>query len=166
MGEAVIVRVRCPWCGHGKMHYGEIADLHGEERADVFSCRGCGSAYDKEDMEEEYASDEMSLKEIQEAVIEFGDDMHYPYETKIVPIEGLYYGFTLDGKEICKHVLTREDCVERIKAYQRANDNPMCTIRMLIPVYTHNGTAMPLTRAELGEEQQSQPESDQAAGVS
>lgn len=92
--------------------------------------------------------------------------MNYPYEVKIIPIEGLYYGFTLDGKEICKHVLTREDCVKRIKEYQRANGNPMCTIRMLIPVYTHNGTAMPLTRDELGEEMPSQPKSDQTASVS
>ena len=163
----MVVRVKCPWCGHGKMHYGEIAELYGEERADVFSCRGCGSAYDNEDMEEEYDKDEASLREIREAVIEFGgQEMDYPYEAKIVPIDGLYYGFTLDGKEICKHVLSREDCIERIKEYQRANDNPMCTIRMLIPVYTHNGTVMPLTRAELGEETPSQTEPDQAAGVS
>lgn len=38
--------INCPWCGHRAMFYGEPAELYGEVRRDVFSCRGCGSAYD------------------------------------------------------------------------------------------------------------------------
>ena len=67
MDGRVVLRVQCPWCGHGKMHYGEEADLRDEVRTDVFSCRGCGSAYDEEEMVEEYAGDEASLEEIRAA---------------------------------------------------------------------------------------------------
>ncbi len=66
----MMARVTCPWCGHGKMHYGEEADYCGEVRTDVFSCRGCGSAYGVEEMEEEAAGDALSLAEIHRAAAE------------------------------------------------------------------------------------------------
>lgn len=62
-----LVRVQCPWCGHGKMHYGETMELRGEARIDVFSCRGCGSVYDQADMEEEYAGCQVAIDAIQRA---------------------------------------------------------------------------------------------------
>lgn len=52
MPEPTKHRMRCPYCGHHTMHWGERAILRDKTRSDVFSCRGCGSAYDAEDVGE------------------------------------------------------------------------------------------------------------------
>lgn len=69
----VKLRIECPWCGHGRMHFGEAADLRGETRSDLFSCRGCGSAYDAEDMEDFLRHDTLALAEIRRAVGSAGE---------------------------------------------------------------------------------------------
>ncbi len=63
-----MLRVQCPCCGHGKMHFGEPAELRDETRRDVFSCRGCGSVYDAEDMEEATEGDELESAEVRSAL--------------------------------------------------------------------------------------------------
>lgn len=59
--------IRCSYCGHGKMHYGEEATLRDQVRTDVFSCRCCGSAYDTDEIQK------IGL-DYMEAVFEVEDD--------------------------------------------------------------------------------------------
>ena len=63
-------RMRCPYCGHDTMHHGESVVLRDEPRCDVFSCRGCGSACDVEDVEEfgqQYLAAVAAVRAAQEA---------------------------------------------------------------------------------------------------
>lgn len=50
MGESY--DIRCPWCGHDTMFFGEKAHVRDEVRDDVFSCRGCSAAYTIDEIEE------------------------------------------------------------------------------------------------------------------
>jgi hypothetical protein len=75
--------------------------------------------------------------------------VEFPYKLESVPMTGYYYGFTLDGKEICQRITSLEECQRLINEYQKANGNPLCTIRVLVPVYQHYGSVYPLKQTEL-----------------